>query len=62
MTDFEQMIVEQLAAINAKLEHLLIPVARQEGRQVAADMTPAETRAHNKAVRERAKKKAGITR
>lgn len=56
MSPTETLILEQLAAINAKLEYLLVPVARQEARQVAG-MTREENKANNQRVREELKRR-----
>lgn len=50
----ESLILEQLAAINHKLECLLVPVASQVGKQVGI-MNKEELKAWNKSQREKAK-------
>jgi hypothetical protein len=50
----ETLILEQLAAINHKLEFLLVPVAVQSGKQIMT-MSKEEIRAWNKLQTEKAK-------
>jgi len=56
MTTTETLILEQLAAINSKLEVLLVPVAQQIGRQMGR-MSAEERKAANKQAREDAKRR-----
>jgi hypothetical protein len=54
MTPFEQHMIEQLSVIQRQLDALLVPVFRQQGKQMAAQ-TPEEIRAENKAILARGK-------
>lgn len=49
MTATEQRILDKLEEIERRLDFLIVPVARQMGRQ-QAQMTPEEERAHNKEI------------
>ncbi len=56
MTTTETLILEQLAAINSKLEALLVPVAQQIGKQMGR-MSPEERKIANKQATEDAKRR-----